>query len=183
MPLEEHAERRIAAFRDRFWVSLALAVPIVLLHVFPASFPGSRWLPLALGTIIFFYGGTIFLVGAWRELAARRPGMMTLVALAIISGYWYSVATTFFIVGDEFFWELGTLVTIMLLGHWIERRSIASAQGALKDLEKLLPDTAELADGGAIVPVAELRAGAVILVRPGGDPGRRRRCRRDVRSG
>ncbi|MBI2355882.1 MAG: copper-translocating P-type ATPase [Candidatus Doudnabacteria bacterium] len=161
-------------FRDRFWLSLILTIPVVLysrmvqewLGFRLPEFPGSAWIPFILGTVIFFYGGTVFLKGAWGELKARLPGMMTLISLAILSAYIYSLASTFFISGTEFFWELATLIVVMLFGHWMEMRSVTNAQGALKELAKLLPDTAELANGKQI-PVSELKLGDVVLVRPG----------------
>jgi Cu2+-exporting ATPase len=130
------------------------------------EFIGSMWIPFILGSVIFFYGGTVFLKSAWGELKARQPGMMTLISLAILSAYIYSIATTFFIAGTEFFWELATLIVVMLFGHWMEMRSVSNAQGALKELAKLLPDTAELADGKQVA-ISELAVGNVVLVRPG----------------
>jgi Cu2+-exporting ATPase len=172
---DKHAGHSTNMFRTRFWVSLVLTIPITLyssmvqswLHFSAPRFPGSAWIPFVLGTIIFFYGGVVFLTSAWREIRGRQPGMMTLISLAIISAYAYSIATTFFISGTEFFWELSTLITIMLLGHWIEMRSVKSAQGAMQELAKLLPDMAELADGKKI-PISELKAGDIVVVRPGG---------------
>lgn len=171
---DKHAGHNPDMFRDRFWLSLVLTIPIVLyshmiqmwLHFTMPEFAGSQWIPFILGTIIFFYGGTVFLKSAWGELKARLPGMMTLISLAILTAYIYSVATTFFISGTEFFWELATLIVVMLFGHWMEMRSVSNAQGALKELAKLLPDTAELVDGKQ-VPVSELKMGDVVLVRPG----------------
>jgi Cu2+-exporting ATPase len=130
-------------------------------------FPGSEYIPFILGTTIFFYGGLAFIKSAWGELKDRRPGMMTLISLAILSAYIYSVATTFFISGTEFFWELATLIVVMLFGHWMEMRSVSNAQGALKELAKLLPDTAELVSGKEI-PISELQLSDIIVVRPGG---------------
>jgi len=161
-------------FRDRFWLSLALTIPVVLyshmvqewLGFTMPEFAGSGWIPFVLGSVIFFYGGTVFLKSAWGELKAFLPGMMTLISLAILSAYIYSIATTFFITGTEFFWELATLIVVMLFGHWMEMRSVSNAQGALKELAKLLPDTAELADG-TTVAVSRLKLGDVVLVRPG----------------
>ncbi len=165
-------------FRDRFWISLILTVPIVIyspmvsdwLNYTPPSFPGSVWLAPILGTIVFFYGGWVFIKSALNEIKAKRPGMMTLISLAIITAYLYSLATTFIISGSEFFWELATLIVIMLLGHWIEMRSVMGARGALEELAKLLPDMVEvIQDGGSkMVPLSELKVGSMILVRPGG---------------
>ncbi len=174
---DKHAGHSPNMFRDRFWLSLVLTVPIVLyshmiqewLGFSMPMFPGSQWLSFVLGSIIFFYGGTVFIKSAVAELKAKLPGMMTLISLAIMAAYLYSVATTFFIKGSEFFWELATLITIMLLGHWLEMKSVQGAQGALKELAKLLPDEAELVTGEETkkVAVSELKVGDVVLVRPG----------------
>ena len=171
---DQHAGHSVASFRDKFWWSLILTVPIVLysamiqewLGITMPVFSGSAVLPLVLGSLVFFYGGLVFISGAIRELKHRRPGMMTLIALAIISAYVYSVATTFWITGTEFFWELATLIVVMLFGHWMEMKSVASAQGALGELAKLLPDVAKLVSGENIA-VSQLKVGDVVLVRPG----------------
>jgi Cu2+-exporting ATPase len=165
-------------FRDRFWLSLLLTIPVViwsahiqeLLGYRAPEFPGSDWIPPVLGTAVFLYGGLVFLQGAVRELRARLPGMMTLIALAITVAFVFSWVTQLGIIDAEaLWWELATLVTIMLLGHWIEMRSISQAQGALQELAKLLPDTAtRITDAGEeTVPVSELKDGDVVLVRPG----------------
>ena len=135
----------------------------------PPAFPGSRWIPLVFGTIVFAYGGLVFLQGAWSELKARQPGMMTLISLAISVAFVFSVAVSFGAAGMPLWWELSSLVTIMLLGHWMEMRSISQAQGALEELAKLLPNTAtRLVDGHAEdVALQELREGDVLLIRPG----------------
>jgi Cu2+-exporting ATPase len=176
-PLDKHAGHSVRMFRDRFYVSLVLTVPVVLysgilgtLFGFePPAFPGSDLIPLILSTVVFFYGGLVFLRGAATELAARLPGMMTLISLAIAVAYVYSVASQLFFAGETLFWELTTLITVMLLGHWIEMRSVSRAQGALQELAKLLPDEAERITGGETqrVPLSELRAGDLVLVRPG----------------
>jgi Cu2+-exporting ATPase len=165
-------------FRDKFWLSLVLTIPVVfwsehvqmLLGYDAPDLPGSAWIPPVLGTVVFIYGGWVFIQGAWRELKARLPGMMTLISLAITVAFAFSwVVELGVIAADALWWELATLVTIMLLGHWIEMRSIAQAQGALKELAKLLPDTAtRVTDSGEErVPVSELRDGDIVLVRPG----------------
>lgn len=165
-------------FRDRFWLSLVLTLPIVfwsehfqmILGYDAPVFPGSAWIGPILGTIVFFYGGSVFIRGAWHELKARLPGMMTLIALAIGTAFIFSWIVRFELVEAlALWWELATLVSIMLLGHWIEMRSISQARGALKELAKLLPDTATriIDEGEESVPVGELRAGDVVLVRPG----------------
>jgi Cu2+-exporting ATPase len=164
-------------FRDKFWLSLALTVPTVLLSPEVArwigysipSFPGVEYAPAILGTPIFLYGGLVFIRGAQRELADRTPGMMTLISLAILVAFVTSWAGTLGLFEVEIWWELATLITIMLLGHWLEMRSIAQAEGALSALAALLPDTAErvIADGTEEVPISALRVGEVVLVRPG----------------
>jgi Cu2+-exporting ATPase len=132
-------------------------------------FSGSSLIPPILGTIIFFYGGLVFLKSAKTELTDRRPGMMTLISLAITVAFGYSMAVSFGLEGMDFWWELATLITIMLLGHWLEMASIQSAQGALKELAKLLPDEAELVTGKTTKTVAasDLKLGDIVLVRPG----------------
>lgn len=161
-------------FKKKFWLSLAMTVPaLVFSHTvqswFGVSwvFPGSEYIPAIFGTIIFFYGGLVFLKGAKAELQNRTPGMMTLISMAITVAFIYSVGVTFgFVEGMDFWWELATLVTIMLLGHWLEMASVQSAQGALKELAKLLPDEAELTNGKTVA-VSELKLGDTVLVRPG----------------
>jgi Cu2+-exporting ATPase len=167
-----------AAFRDRFWVSLVLAVPVVLASHMVADLLGyhvptwATWAPPVLGSVLFLYGGWPFLTGAVGELRARRPGMMTLVALAITVAAVASALTTLG-VGDlmlDFWWELALLVVIMLLGHWLEMRALGQATGALAALADLLPDTAERvrADGSVTaVRLADLEIGDVVLVRSG----------------
>jgi Cu2+-exporting ATPase len=164
-------------FRRKFWISLLLTIPTVvwghmlwdLLGAHPPSFPGSRWIPPVFGTIVFLYGGLVFLQGAWRELRDRLPGMMTLISLAISVAFAFSVVVTLGYTGMPLWEELATLVTIMLLGHWMEMRSISQAQGALQELAKLLPSTAERIVGERTeeVPISELQAGDRVLVRPG----------------
>jgi Cu2+-exporting ATPase len=174
---DRHAGHSVAMFRDRFWLSLALTIPVVLLssdvahwlgYTLP-TFTGSQFLPAILGTIVFAYGGLVFLRGARGELGDRQPGMMTLISLAIVVAFVTSWAGTLGLFQVEIWWELATLITIMLLGHWLEMRSIAQAQGALAALAELLPDEAErvTATGTETVRVNELAAGDVVLVRPG----------------
>lgn len=174
---DAHAGHSVGMFRRKFWVSLALTVPTVvwghmlapLLGLHAPAFPGSRWIAPVFGTAVFAYGGRVFLEGAWHELKRRLPGMMTLISLAIAVAFVFSLAVTLGFSGMPLWEELATLVTIMLLGHWIEMKSIAQAQGALKELAKLLPDTAtRITDGGTEnVPVDQLREGDLVLVRPG----------------
>jgi Cu2+-exporting ATPase len=174
---DKHAGHSVAMFRDKFWVSLLLTLPtLVWGHMLQRAFgytaphfPGSHWIPPVFGTAVFAYGGWPFLQGAIRELKARLPGMMTLIALAISVAFVFSAAVTLGYPGMPLWEELATLVTIMLLGHWIEMRSISQAQGALKELVKLLPSRATrvVGDHTEDVPIAELREGDVVLVRPG----------------
>jgi Cu2+-exporting ATPase len=174
----KHAGHETNIFKMKFWVSLALSVPVVaysdvaqkLLHYSAPAFPGSAYLQFALASVIFFYGGWVFIASAYRELRARLPGMMTLIALAISTAYFYSVAIVFLGGAETLFWELATLITIMLLGHWLEMRAVAGAQSALKELSKLLPDQAEVIRGDKteIIPLAELKKGDLVLVKPGG---------------
>jgi Cu2+-exporting ATPase len=174
---DKHAGHSVAMFRDKFWVSLVLTLPtLVWGHMLQRAFdytaphfPGSHWIPPVFGTAVFAYGGWPFLQGAVRELRARLPGMMTLIALAISVAFVFSAAVTLGYAGMPLWEELSTLVTIMLLGHWIEMRSISQAQGALQELAKLLPNTATrlVGDRTEEVPIAELREGDVVLVRPG----------------
>ncbi len=173
-----HAGHSEAMFARPFWISLVLTIPILIyaplmqdLFGYSApAFPGSQYIGFALGSIIFWYGGRVFLSGAQSELSRRRPGMMTLVAMAISVAYLYSILITFGVVGGQpFYWELASLVTIMLLGHWMEMRAVGSAQSALSELAKLLPDQAErLVDGQTeTVAVGDLQQGDLVLVRPG----------------
>ena len=174
---DKHAGHSVAMFRDKFWISLALTVPTLIwghmlppmLNYSPPPVPGQRWIAPLFGTAVFLYGGTVFLQGAWRELRARLPGMMTLIALAITVAFVFSAAVTLGYPGMPLWEELATLVTIMLLGHWIEMRSISQAQGALQELAKLLPNTALRLRGAEVeeVPIDVLRPGDIILVRPG----------------
>ena len=174
---DKHAGHNPNMFKQKFWLSLALTVPTLLFsHTiqgwlgFELTFPGSEYIPAVLGTIIFLYGGLVFLKSARGELAAKQPGMMTLISMAITVAFVYSALVTLGLVkGMDFWWELATLVTIMLLGHWLEMASVANAQGALDELAKLLPDEAELVENGKnrTVKVSELSVGDAILVRPG----------------
>src|SRR5579885_2044477 len=173
-----HAAHSEAMFERSFWIALILTIPVLfysdliqaLLHYQAPSFPGSMWLIPILSSIIYWYCGWVFLSGAFSELRVGRPGMMTLVALAISTAYFYSLAITFRLLnGMPFYWELATLVTIMLLGHWLEMRAVGNAQNALQELAKLLPDTAERIVNGSVehVAVSDLKVGDRVLVRPG----------------
>ena len=164
-------------FRDRFWLSFALTIPIVLYsemvqewfgYTMPV-FRGSEAVAPALGTIVFLYGGTPFLRGAVREVRRRQPGMMLLIATAVVVAFIASATTSLGWFDLEFWWELGALLTIMLLGHWMEMRAIGQARGALTALAELLPDEAERKTeaGSELVTIAELTVGDTVLVRPG----------------
>jgi Cu2+-exporting ATPase len=175
---DQHTGHSPEMFRQKFWLSLLLTIPVVfwsehiemLLGYRAPAFRGSEQIPLVLGTAVFVYGGLVFLRGALRELSARLPGMMTLISLAISVAFVFSwVVEVGWIDSVALWWELATLVTIMLLGHWIEMRSISRARGALKELAKLLPDLATRLTERAeeSVPVSALRDGDLVLVRPG----------------
>jgi Cu2+-exporting ATPase len=174
---DHHAGHSVAMFRDKFWLTFALTIPVLVWSGDPQHwlgyaapvFAGSALIPPILGTIVFLYGGLVFLRGAKTELADRQPGMMTLISLAIVVSFVTSWAGTLGLFQVEIWWELATLITIMLLGHWLEMRSIAQARGALSALAELLPDTAErLTDAGTeTVPLGSLAVGDLVLVRPG----------------
>jgi len=165
-------------FRDRFWLSALFTIPAViwsahieaLLHYRAPAVPGASWIPPIFGTLVLLYGGRAFLQGAWRELRDRLPGMMTLISLAIGVAFVFSwIVQLGLIAADALWWELATLVTIMLLGHWIEMRSISQASGALRELARLLPSTAQRIVGETIedVEISVLLEGDLVLVRPG----------------
>lgn len=165
-------------FRTRFWWSLLLSIPVLVysemiqhwLGFSPPAFLGSRWLPFVFSLVVFGYGGVPFLRMALPELRNRQPGMMTLISLAVVVAFVYSVAAQLFALGESFFWELVTLIDIMLLGHWLEMRSVRQASGALNELARLMPDSAERIhpDGSTeAVAVSALRSGDILLIRPG----------------
>src|SRR5713226_9207034 len=174
---DRHAGHSVAMFRDKFWLSLALTIPVVFwstdvqhwLGYTAPSFPGSGFIPAIFGTVVFVYGGLVFIRGAWSELADHTPGMMTLISLAITVAFGTSLAATFGFFEIEVWWELASLITIMVLGHWLELRAISQARGALNALAALLPDTAERVSGAEThtVPVSELKVEDIVLVRPG----------------
>src|SRR6266404_171116 len=174
---DRHAGHSVAMFRDKFWLSFALTIPVVFwsadvqhwLGYTASSFPGSGFIPAIFGTVVFVYGGLVFIRGAWSELADHKPGMMTLISLAITVAFGTSLAATFGLFEIEVWWELASLITIMVLGHWLEMRAISQARGALKALAALLPDTAERVNGAETQSIAlsELRVGDIVLVRPG----------------
>src|SRR5450756_1760348 len=174
---DRHAGHSVAMFRDKFWLCFGLTIPVVFwstdvqhwLGYTAPSFPGSKFIPAILGTVVFVYGGLVFIRGAWGELADRKPGMMTLISLAIIVAFGTSLAATFGVFEIEVWWELASLITIMVLGHWLEMKAISRARGALNALAALLPDTAERVSGTETqsVPISELKVNDVVLVRPG----------------
>ena len=173
---DAHAGHGVAMFRDRFWLSAALSVPVILFSEMVAGWFGYEvpagwgWVPPVLGTVIFVYGGSPFLSGAVSEIRARRPGMMLLIGMAITVAFLASMATTLGWFALDFWWELAALIAVMLLGHWMEMRAIGQASGALSALAQLLPDQAErvTATGTEVVAVSELIEGDLVLVRPGG---------------
>jgi len=165
-------------FRSRFWASLLLSIPVLLytpmLQMWFGfripDFMGSQWVMPVFSIIVFLYGGVPFIQMAVPEVRSRQPGMMTLISLAISVSFIYSLATLFVNLGEGFFWELVTLIDIMLLGHWIEMRSVRQASGALNTLAKLMPDTAEhiMPNGNThTMPLSSLETGNLVLVRPG----------------
>ncbi|AEC52500.1 copper-transporting ATPase [Pyrococcus sp. NA2] len=172
----EHHKMMMEDFKRRFIVSTILTIPILILSPlvqnffrFNVSFPGDHYILFGLSAIVYFYGGKPFLKGMKEELQKKLPGMMTLIALAITVAFSYSVAVTFGLQGKTFYWELATLIDIMLLGHYIEMRSILGASRALEELIKLMPTEAHLITSKGIrnIPVSELKKGDIVLVKPG----------------
>ena len=173
---EDHHEMMIKDFKRRFFISLVVTIPILILSPMiqewtniSITFPGSHYLLFALATFIYFYGGWPFLKGLVDELKEKKPGMMTLIAMAISVAYLYSTAIVFGLEGNDFFWELATLIDIMLLGHWIEMRAVLSASSALEKLAELMPNTAHLIKDGDVIEVdlSELKSRDRILIKPG----------------
>ena len=172
----DHHEHMMEDFKKRFYVATALTIPILLLSPlvqevfrFSLDFPGRELVLFVLSSIVYFYGGYPFFTGFLRELKNKTPGMMTLISVAITSAYVYSSAVVFGLQGRYFFWELATLIDIMLLGHYIEMRSVLGASRALEELVKIMPSSAHLVLDGEVkeVPVDELKPGDVVLVKPG----------------
>ncbi len=175
----DHHAHMAADFRKRFWISLALTLPILLLSPLlqrlvglreAVGFPGDLYVLFGFSSAVFWYGGWPFLKGLVTELKSRQPGMMTLVAVAIATAYLYSSAVVFGLTGKMFFWELATLVDIMLLGHWIEMKSVMGASKALEELAKLMPsDAHKLMPDGSVkdVPLGELAVDDKVLIKPG----------------
>jgi P-type Cu2+ transporter len=175
---DQHAGHSVAMFRDRFWLSVLLTVPVLIwsemiqewLGFTAPSFTGSGRIPLVFGAAVFVYGGTPFLRGGLRELTIRQPGMMLLISLAIVVAFTSSLASELGWLDLEFWWELALLIDVMLLGHWQEMKALGQASSALDALAALLPDLAERIDDGEVhdVAIAELRTGDLVLVRSGG---------------
>ncbi|MEK7460336.1 MAG: heavy metal translocating P-type ATPase [Patescibacteria group bacterium] len=175
--MDKHAGHVTSSFLTKFWVAFILTIPIffyseMAMMVFGLRGPeflGSQYVLLALGSFVYFYTGSIFLTSAYRELRAKLPGMMTLIALAISAAYFYSVFSILSGMAHDLLFELSSLIAIMLLGHWIEMKSVKGAQGALKELAKLLPDKAEVVRGNetVIVSLHELQISDIVLVKPG----------------
>jgi P-type Cu2+ transporter len=175
---DKHAGHTVAMFRDRFWLSVLLTIPILFwsemvqqwLGYAAPSFPLSDRIPAIFGTIVFIYGGAPFLKGGSSEIRDRAPGMMLLISLAIVVAFGSSLASEFEVLDLEFWWELALLIDVMLLGHWQEMKALGQASGALEALAALLPDEAEVVDeqGVRSVPVSELEPGVLVLVRSGG---------------
>ena len=175
----DHHAHMVVDFKKRFWLSLIVTIPILILSPLiqefiglkeTFNFSGDVYVLFALSTIVYFYGGYPFLKGLIDELKKKEPGMMTLIALAISVAYFYSTAVVIGVKGEVFFWELATLIDIMLLGHWIEMRSIMGASRALEELAKLMPEEAHLIqdDGSAKdVSVSKLNHNDKILIKPG----------------
>ncbi len=175
----DHHAHMVADYRRRFWISLAVTIPILVLSPMiqgflgledALRFPGDLYLLFGLSSLVFVFGGYPFLRGILLEVGARQPGMMTLIAVAITTAYLYSSAVVFGLRGKMFFWELATLIDIMLLGHWIEMKSVLGASRALEELARLMPsDAHKLMPDGTIldVPLSELRVGEKFIVRPG----------------
>lgn len=173
---DKHAGHHTANFLKRFWICLVLTIPILALsHMiqqwlgFDLRFPGDRYVLLALSSIVYFYGGWPFLDGFVKEMKRKAPGMMTLVAVAITVAYLYSVAVVFGLEGMDFFWELATLIDIMLLGHWLEMKSETAASKALESLVALMPSTVHIEKNGEVTDISlkELKKDDVAIIKPG----------------
>jgi len=173
---DKHAGHHTEDFLKRFWICLALTVPVLLLsHMiqqmagFDFTFAGDKYLLLVLSSVIYFYGGWPFLTGLVSEIKNKNLGMMTLVAVAITTAYLYSVAVVFGLEGMNFFWELATLIDIMLVGHWLEMKSQMAASRALESLVALLPSVVHVEKDNQVSDIAlkDLRAGDILLVKPG----------------
>src|SRR5690625_3697306 len=176
MDHSDHHRMMIEDFKRRFWISLVLTIPILALSPMIQGvlgvewiFPGSDYVLFGLSTIVYFYGGWPFLAGLIDEIKTKSIGMMTLIAIAITAAYFYSSAVILGFEGQTFFWELATLIVVMLVGHWLEMRSILGASKALEALAELMPNEANLVDGNETrkVKINELNKGDIILIKPG----------------
>lgn len=174
---DTHAGHNPDMFKQKFWVSLLLTIPTIVFSPmiqewfgYQLEFPGSHYIPAVFGVVLFVYGGVVFLRSASAEIRNRQPGMMTLISMAIVVALGYSLAVTFGLVrGMDFWWELATLITIMLLGHWLEMAAIHRASSAVGELAKLVPATAEVEHGDRRhdMPIADIVPGMIVIVRPG----------------
>ncbi|MEK6827189.1 MAG: HAD-IC family P-type ATPase, partial [Nanoarchaeota archaeon] len=173
---DRHTGHSVKMFRDRFFISLLITIPILFLSPtfqsllnFSLDFPGRKIILSILASIVSIYGGIPFFVGAVREIKQKNFGMMTLVALAVLSGYLYSLSATFIFEATDFYWEISTLVVFLLFGHWMEMKAVTGATGALGELAKLIPKQANLVRGNNIIPINtdELKIGDIFLVKPG----------------
>ena len=172
-----HHAHHVEEFKRRFWVSLALTVPILLFSEMIQMWFGLEWIQIPyqkealslLSVVVYLYGGWPFLKGLYQEVKAQQPGMMTLIGTAISVAVFYSLGTVFIVSGKDFFWELATLIDVMLLGHWIEAKSVLGASTALEELVRIMPTTAHIVKNGEIIdiPVSQLSKGDIVLVRPG----------------
>ena len=172
----DHHQMMINDFKKRFWVTLFLTIPILFLSPMIQDFfgyeyllPGNSYVLFGFGTIVYFYGGWPFLKGFWSEIKSGAPGMMTLISMAISVAYFYSSATVFGLKGVDFFWELATLIAIMLIGHWIEMKSVLGASKALQLLVSMMPAEAHKVTGDKIEDIAldKLLKDDIILIKPG----------------
>ncbi|KKQ27231.1 MAG: Copper-translocating P-type ATPase [Candidatus Magasanikbacteria bacterium GW2011_GWC2_37_14] len=172
----KHEGHSVGIFKRKFYISLGLTIPVLVLSPiiqkflgFSISFYGDMFVLFGFSSVVFFYGGLPFLKGSLTEIKNKMPGMMTLISLAIAVAYFYSSAVTFGLSGEVFFWELATLIDIMLLGHWLEMRSVMGASRALEKLSQLIPDKAHLVKGQQIIDIntSELKTGDVIIIKPG----------------
>ena len=169
----------IQDLKKRFWISLILTIPILILSPTiqelmglgeSLRFPGDLYILFFLSSIVYFYGGYPFFKGFYNQIKSRIPGMDTLISVAITSAYLYSSAVVFGLMGEVFFWELATLIDIMLIGHWLEMRSVMGASRALEELVKLMPSSAHkiMPDGSTMdVPLDELAVGDHVIIKPG----------------
>ena len=172
----DHHKMMIEDFKKRFWISLILTIPILVFSPMIQGFfgyewllPGNAYILFALSTVVYFYGGWPFLKGLKDELAQGAPGMMTLISMAISVAYFYSTATVFGLDGEDFFWELATLIDIMLLGHWLEMKSVLGASKALQLLVSMMPSEAHRVKGDTVedVKLEDLQQDDIILIKPG----------------